>query len=245
MYNFLKKTTLKIIPKKTLFRYEYFLRYFYFLNYRGNKYECNICEKKLNSFISIVSTNKLCPRCGSINRTRRLWKVLNDEFSDTPKKILDFSPSRSFYRKLKKSNNTYISSDLSGNFLSDVRYNIKNIDSNKDNFDLIICYHILEHIDNDTKAISELFRVIKKEGHCIIQTPFKTGEIYENKSITTPKEREKHFGQSDHVRIYSVEGLKYRLENCGFIVDTKNYNENSRNINGFSTNETVLICKKP
>ncbi len=243
MYINLKKIILKIFPKKILYRFEYSLRYLYYLKFIGNKYKCNICDSRLHSFVEI-NNERLCPRCGSLKRTRRLWEILVNEFMKINQKILDFSPSRSIYRLLKKSDNNYISSDLSGNFISDVTYNIKDIDSANENFNLIICYHILEHIDDDRKAMSELWRVLKKGGCCIIQTPFKDGEIYEDKTITTPNQREIHFGQSDHVRIYSINGLVSRLENIGFKVEIRNFIEEFDNINGFNEKETVILCYK-
>ncbi len=243
MYTRIKKIILKFIPRKYLFRYEYLIRYVYYLNFMGSKFQCNICDKKLSGFIQI-NNDMICPRCGSIQRDRRLWQLLSDEFLINDITILDFSPSRSLFRVMKRGDHRYESTDLSGDFLSDKSYDIKNIDSGNENYDLIICYHVLEHIDEDSKAMSELLRVLKKDGCCIIQTPFKNGEIYENYSITSPEEREKHFGQSDHVRIYSVDGLKNRLMKVGFQVEIKNYFRKDPNINGFSEKETILICKK-
>ncbi|MBK6500196.1 MAG: methyltransferase domain-containing protein [Saprospiraceae bacterium] len=77
-----------------------------------------------------------------------------------------------------------------------------------DKFDLIICYHILEHIIEDMLAMKELFRVLKPKGKIIIQTPFLGETIYEDYSINTPELRLKHFGQKDHVRIYAAQGLE-------------------------------------
>ncbi len=243
LYSIFKKTITQIVGRSVLLRYEYLFRYIYYLRFIGNKYQCNICDKKLNSFIS-VNNDRFCPRCGSLQRTRRLWNILETEFLNENYKILDFSPSRSIYRVLKKGNYFYISSDLSGDFLSDVSYDITDIDSVDNNFDLIICYHVLEHIVDDIKAMNELRRVLKKGSYCIVQTPFIDGEIFENYSYATPAEREKYFGQSDHVRIYSIKGLKNRLENAGFQVEIRNFKEKNENINGFSDKETVLICQK-
>ena len=226
-----------------MIRYEYQFRYLYYLRFIGKKHKCNICGSKLSSFIEI-NNDKLCPRCGSLQRTRRLLQIIDDKNLKNKQKILDFSPSRSIYRLMKKRDYDYIASDISGDFISDVKYDITDIDSENNSFDLIICYHILEHIDDDIKAMKELFRVLKSRGHCIIQTPFKNGEIYENNSIVTPAEREKHFGQSDHVRIYSINGLRNRLEKVGFQVEEKNYKEEHQNYTGFNEKETVLICKK-
>lgn len=243
MYSSIKGLVLKAIPKRILFQKEYSLRYFYYLFYTGQKYQCNICDKKLSHFVSLKN-DRLCPRCGSLQRTRRLWDILNQDYLNKEAKILDFSPSRSLYR-LMKDNPNYLSSDLSGDFIAKVSYDITQIDTVDESFDLIICYHILEHIDNDRKAMEELFRVLKKGGNCIIQTPFKEGDIYEDDTIQTPEERERHFGQIDHVRIYSIEGLKKRLENVGFKVNINSYSLEHDNLHGFNTEETVLICEKP
>ena len=243
MYSSIKRLILKIIPKQILFHYEYSLRYFYYLFYAGSRFQCNMCDKKLSNFV-LLENDRLCPACGSLQRTRRLWQILNDGFLTDDSKILDFSPTRSLYR-LMKENPNYLSSDLSGDFLSQVSYDITKIDTENERFDLIICYHILEHIENDIKAMKELFRTLKKGGNCLIQTPFKKGDIYEDKTIKSPKEKEIHFGQFDHVRIYSIEGLKKRLENVGFNVSPKHFTSDYENFNGFSQDETVLICNKP
>ncbi len=243
MYSRVKRFVLKIVPRRVLFRYEYRLRYFNYLGHIGNKVQCNICNKKLSRFIR-VGDDLLCPRCGSIPRARKLWKVLSDEFLKDNLRILDFSPSRSIYRKMKQQNVMYVSSDLSGDFNADKAYDITNIAVKDASFDLIICYHVLEHVLEDVQAMKELWRTLDENGYCIVQTPFKTGKIYEDRSIVLPEEREKHFGQNDHVRIYSVNGLKQRLENVGFKVEVRTFIESKGNRNGFDANETILICFK-
>lgn len=243
MYKILKKTIQSLIPSHLLFRFESPLRYFYYLFFIGNRFQCNICKKQIRCFIT-TENDKLCPRCGSLQRTRRLWHVIDTEFLNSKSQILDFSPSRCFYHLMKKKNIHYISSDLSGNFLSEKSYDLKAIDTENETFDLIICYHILEHIDDDMQAMKELLRVLKRGGFCLVQTPFKEGQIYENQNIKTPKEREIHFGQADHLRIYSVKGLTARLEHVGFIVETREFNETQENKHGFKTKETILMCKK-
>lgn len=242
-YSKIKKIILNILPKSLLFKYEYQLRYFHYLKFRGDRYQCNICKAKVSSFIDLHN-DTLCPRCGSLQRTRRLWDTLSSSYLNEDIKILDFSPSRSIYRLMKKGKYNYISSDLSGNFLADKSYDIKSIDAPKASFDLIICYHILEHIDDDIQAMKELYRVTKMNGYCIIQTPFKDGNTYEDATITSPTEREKHFGQDDHLRIYSIKDLKNRLTRVGFDVEIKNYKEKKNNKNGFCLDETQLICSK-
>ncbi len=231
-----------MVPKKILFENEIFFRSIFSYHLRGKNYECCVCGQGLKKFITIPDGDLLCPFCGSRSRTRRLYSFLNEN-DLIGGKVLHFSPSRSVYRLLKKNPKiTYFSTDFEDEFLADYRYDITQIPLENDFFDLIICYHILEHIENDKKAMEELNRVSKNDGTCIIQTPFKEGNIYEDLSKKTPKERLQAFGQKDHVRIYSVEGLQSRLKENGFQnVEIKTFPANERY--GFME-ETVLIAKK-
>ena len=245
MYNSIKKGLKSVIPKRFLIKNEMLFRNIFGVFYKGNNHECNICKKKLSAFIELENQDLLCPFCGSLSRNRRLWQLLHE--NDTLKgNLLHFSPSRNLYRTLKKNKNiNYLSSDFENEFLADYKFDITNIEQKDATFDTIICYHILEHITNDQKAMKELYRVLKPNGKVYIQTPFKTGDIYENDSITTPEERLKHFGQEDHVRVYSIKGLKDRLESNGFNVKQMTYNQNEDDFNyGFLSPETVIIANK-
>jgi len=85
---------------------------------------------------------------------------------------------------------------------------------------VIIYSHVLEHIEDDRKAMHELFRVLKPGGEAILQVPISkyNKKTFENSKIILPKEREKYFGQKNHVRIYGKD-YKKRLESVGFKVD--------------------------
>ncbi|MGO4708120.1 class I SAM-dependent methyltransferase [Chryseobacterium sp. 2TAF14] len=243
MYNVLKSVAKNIFPKSVLIRYEENFRKFLAPIYRGKNCKCNLCETNLKNFALLKNGDKICPVCGSISRTRRLFMLLNEEFLFPDAKILDFSPSRVLYRKLKNRKDiAYFSTDYENEFLADYRYDITKIDAGNDTFDLITCYHILEHITEDQQAMNELFRVLKTGGTALIQTPFKDGEIYEDYSIVSPEERLKHFGQDDHVRIYSVSGLENRLKKAGFTTEIRTFKLNE--YLGLSNNETVIVCKK-
>lgn len=211
--------------------------------YQGKNHECIICSTKLRKFAELQNGQLICPVCGSLPRTRRLSQLLEHEFLNSGMTFLDFSPSRMLYKKWKKRSDIfYYPTDFENEFLSDYQFDITNIEAENEKFDLIVCYHILEHITDDKKAMSELYRVLKKEGAVLIQTPFKEGEIYENYNIVSPEDRLKHFGQEDHVRIYSVSGLKERLQNAGFKTEVKVFDEDS--YQGFTKNEVVIVCKK-
>lgn len=231
-----------MFPKKILFENEVFFRSLFAFHLHGKTHECSVCSRGLKKFIPIPDGDLLCPFCGSRSRTRRLyWFLIENKLIRG--KVLHFSPSRSVYRLLKKNTEIqYFSTDFENEFLADYRYDITQIPLKNDFFHLIICYHILEHIENDKTAMEELHRVLKPDGVCIIQTPFKDGNIYEDFSKKTPEERLKAFGQEDHVRIYSVDGLQHRLKENGFQnVEIKTFPANERF--GFME-ETVLIAKK-
>lgn len=246
MYNSIKKSLKSLLPKKFIIKNELFFRYFYGVFFLGKKHKCNICEKKLRAFIELENKDLLCPFCGSLSRNRRLWEIVNNNNS-LKGNILHFSPSRNLYRKLKKHKSiNYFSSDFENEFLADYKFNITNITQKDETFDTIICYHILEHITDDKKAMRELYRVLKPNGQLYIQTPFKSGDIYEDDSITLPEKRLKHFGQEDHVRIYSANGLKNRLNDCGFNTSIIHYNKTSDTdfYLGLIAPETILKASK-
>lgn len=243
MYTFIKKTISFFLPKKLLFSFEPFLRNGYSLFYKGTNHHCVLCDFKANKWINNDKNDKLCPKCGSLSRDRRLWSILKESYLKENSNVLDFSPSRSLFRKWKKEKKIHhIATDLSGNFMADKQFDITQIAVNANTFDIIICYHVLEHVVEDQKAIKELYRVLKPNGTVLIQTPFKEGAIYEDYTITSEKERLKHFGQEDHVRVYSVLGLIERIKKAGFKTEVLNFTTN--NYYGFSDKETILIAKK-
>jgi len=135
----------------------------------------------------------------------------------------------------------YVTSDYDRNAGTEAHYDITRIPEPDDSFGLIVCFHILEHIHDDRMAISELYRVVKPDGRIFIQTPFKEGETYEDATLTTAAERLHHFGQADHVRVYSAEGLASRLKEAGFTVQAELFRADP--ILGLKE-ETVLICSK-
>ena len=240
MYEKLKK----LLPLGLLKKYESKIRAFIALLYVGKSFSCNLCDFKMSRFIVLKNQNKLCPKCGSLGRSRRLWSEISSDLDH--KTVLHFSPPKRLSKKIKASNcKTYVTSDYAGEFKALKSLNIENIEEPNNTYDLIICYHILEHINKDLKAMSELFRILKPGGKGYIQTPFKEGAIYENPDITTPEDRLEHFGQDDHVRIYSAEGLIERLQSVGFYTELLSFKEEENNHYGFQTTEKIIVITKP
>jgi SAM-dependent methyltransferase len=245
MYQIIKKTLYKLFPRKIIVKNESLFRFLYYQLYKGSTYQCNICNKKLCKFITLWNEDKLCPYCGSISRDRRLWHVLKTRVLKTGLSVLDFSPTRCIRRMLEGYNTIqYVTSDFSKESSSPYHFDITDILVNNNSYDVIICYHILEHVENDQKAMKELHRVLKKGGKCIIQTPFKEGKIYENPLVVKPENRLIQFGQSDHVRIYSLDTLKKRLIDAEFKVEVLEFTEPMNNMSGFKTKEFILLAEK-
>lgn len=219
IYTFLKKTLKKLIPSKLLNDNEEVIRGIVYQFYKGKTYKCNICEASLRKFIG---DEAICPKCGSLPRGRRLFSLLETEVhkrADNPV-MLHLSPSKSLKKKIGDTfkNVDYHTSDYVGEFDADNSFDLRKTNLGSNKYDIIICYHILEHIIEDMEAIKELYRILKKGGVCYIQTPFCSvnGASKEDYDIVTPEERLKHFGQIDHVRVYSVSDLQERLSLVGF-----------------------------
>lgn len=238
MYERLKQ----IAPTSLIKNNEMLIRKLISIFFIGNNYECNICNFKMSNFIKLSNNDRLCPKCASLPRTRRLWNILEPNILN--KTILHFSPSPSMRKKIDLIGCVnYVTSDYVGEFNADKNLNIESIDEPDETYDVIICFHVLEHIENDLKAMKELKRILKPNGLCYIQTPFKEGETYENDEIKTDEERLIHFGQKDHLRIYSVKGLIERLESVGFETVEKVFKSDIRNKHGFKTFETIITAK--
>jgi len=229
--------------------------------YRGNKITCPVCGLKFEKFAPFgEKTNSCCPNCGSLNRHRILWRYLNEKTDLFTKKtkLLHFAPEKGFYDQfITHPTIEYVPCDYMPWFFRYekknklIKVDVTNIPFEDNHFDVIICNHILEHVIDDTRAMSELYRVLKKDGWAILQVPidYDRETTYEDFTITSPKEREKAFGQFDHVRYYGRD-YKNRLEKAGFKVDVndyfKSFSSEDLQQNGISSELSELIyhCKK-
>ena len=252
MYKLIKSTYNLIIPRSIHYKIESPLRFLlYILFYQGNQHHCQICSANLKKFVKIDFLNgadNLCPKCGSLSRTRTLYNYINNEINFKKKEILDFSPHRSIYNIMSKNEKKYIANDFDNQFFANTNYDITKLPFKKEKFDLIICFHVLEHIPNDNKAIQNLNKVLKNNGDLLIQVPLKKGNTDEDLSIIDPEQREKRFGQKDHVRVYGKRDLKIKLETYGFkttVVDySKEFSSKELKYYGIKKGELIFHCKK-
>ena len=159
-------------------------------------------------------------------------------------RLLHIAPEKNLQKVIKASTKiNYISGDLNP-LVADRKIDITDINFENDYFDFIICNHVLEHIVDDRKAMRELFRVLRPEGFDILQVPIskKAKETFEDFSITSPEERERYFGQKDHVRIYGKD-YKERLESIGFKVNLYDIKKNLsiQDIKKYGLNEEEIL----
>lgn len=218
----------RFVPRRYLQVVSHFFLRIISVFYIGNKKECTVCNRKFRRFLPygriVKRENALCPSCLSLERHRLMWLFLKNktDFFTAELKVLHVAPEYCFIKRFKALPNLdYITGDLESP-LADVKMDIREIPFDDNTFDVAICNHTLEHVDEDLKAMKEFYRVLKPGGWAILNSPIneKRDVTYEDFSITDPKEREKHFGQRDHVREY---GLDYtdRLAASGFSVNTQ------------------------
>ena len=197
--------------------------------------------------------NVLSPSTLSLERHRLMWLFLRDQTSfftaDTKLKVLHIAPEQCFLDIFRKQINLdYTTSDLESP-IADVKADICNLPFKENEFDVVFCNHVLEHITDDTKAMQELYRVLKPGGFGIFQVPqdVSRATTFEDNSIIDKKERAKIFGQYDHVRIYGRDYFD-KLTNIGFQVDEVDYTKKIplEKLNRFCLmpNEILPVCYK-
>ncbi len=251
------KIILNTIPRPLLIKFSYWVRPIIAFTLKGNRFTDPIDEKSFRKFLPYgygnQRENALSPSTLSLERHRLLWLYLKNETdfftSKEKRKMLHIAPEQCFLDRFKKQKNlNYITADLESP-IADVKADICSLPFENESFDIIFCNHVLEHIPDDSKAMQELYRVMKKGGFGIFQIPqdLNRKTTFEDDSITDPKERAKIFGQYDHVRVY---GLDYfdKLRSIGFEVKevdyTKEISEELTHKFALMKGEILPVCYK-
>lgn len=224
------KIALNIIPRPLLIRLSYVIRPLVALTLKGNRFTDPIDNKSFRSFLDygyvVQRKNVLSPSTLSLERHRLLWLYLKNEtsFFTKPLKVLHFAPEQCFLKRFRALNNLeYTTTDLLSP-IADVKADICNLPFEDNSYDVILCNHVLEHIPDDTKAMQELYRVMKPGGWGVFQVPQDLNRdiTFEDNTIIDRKERTKIFGQYDHVRIYGRDYFN-KLRSIGFKVEEVAY----------------------
>jgi SAM-dependent methyltransferase len=218
----------KIIKYKTL------------LALNKNKY-CCLCKKNVADFLpyqrgwkhipkAVIALDVIgsdvdnfsCPVCGCHDRERHLFlyfkskKILERMANGN---ILHFAPEPGISTAIKNMNPSfYVQADLMPTEQGIEKINIQNIPFDAEFFDLVIANHVLEHVDDDLSALSELYRILKKGGFAILQTPYsnKLEKTWSDLGIDDDFSRLQLYGQEDHVRLYGKD-IFHRFESVGFV----------------------------
>jgi SAM-dependent methyltransferase len=212
--------------------------------YYGHTFTCSLCGASVRTLVNSGSdlqvlreldvvggfrANDSCPVCLMGARTRLIGRYLQRELwgnNCEPQRVLHIAPELWLTRIIQRqlANVHYVAADLYPDHypkvLDVVKADITNLRWDANTFNLVVCNHVLEHVPADLKAMNELYRVMRQGGAAILQVPIarKLAETIEDCSEQCPKERERRFGQGDHVRIYGSDYVD-RLRSAGFEVE--------------------------
>ena len=245
----------KIFPRTFLIKFSFIFQPLLSLLLKGDNFTDPIDGKSFRKFLSYgynkLRKNGLSPSTLSLERHRLLWLYLINETVLFEKKIklLHFAPEQAFYKRFKKLNNIQYDSIDINSPLAKIKADICDLPIKDNTYDFILCNHVLEHVLDDKKAMSELYRVLKKGGTGIFQVPIDMNrkKTFQDDSITDKLERNKIFGQYDHVRVYGKDYFN-KLENTGFKVQQIDYSKEFSNeeILKYSIikGEVIPVCTK-
>lgn len=185
--------------------------------YAGTGVFCPICERESRAWVDRWGSFA-CAWCGSFTRQRLMWLMLRDcpALQRPQCKVLYFAPDCIEQRLRTMPNVRCVTTDLLSREV-DVQADITSLPFDEGEFDLIICSHVLEHVPDDATAMRELHRVLRPGGIALVQVPLNLAaeRTDEDFSVTDPRERDRRWGQFDHVRKYGRD-IVARLRRAGF-----------------------------
>jgi SAM-dependent methyltransferase len=220
---------------------------------KGNEVECPVCASQYKKFLPygrVARENALCPNCLALERHRLMWLFLQKQtdFFNAPLKVLHVAPEHCFIERFEKlSNLDYITADIESP-LAKVKMDVHSIPFPDNSFDVIFCNHVLEHVEDDILACSEFNRVLKPGGWGILQSPvYSMEKTLEDKTITDPAERERIFGQRDHVRKFGKDYAE-RLRRSGLKIEENQFVKQLETENvkkyALAEDEVIFLCRK-
>ena len=208
--------------------------------------ECNICgyHGRFSYFGDPPRRDARCGGCRSLERHRllKLWLERNPDRLNG-KEVLHFAPEGAITRMLKPLAGRYVSADIAPG-RADTVLNIEKIDRPDRSFDVVVCSHVLEHV-NDAKALAEMHRILRPGGTALFMVPIVEGwdHTYENPGISGEADRDLHFGQSDHIRYYGSD-LRDRIRQAGFALEETTATEPEVSRYGLVRGEKVFVATR-
>ena len=225
--------------------------------YLGNSYWCPCCGWPNRGFLDregVFGLNEdgYCPRCNAKARHRRDWLYLkaNTNLFTDELRLLEVAPCRALARQFRRMPNLqFLGLDLDPTAVSTtVAGDVAAAPLDSEVIDAVVCIHVLEHVNDDRAALEEIFRVLRPGGWALVSVPLLSGELTrEDPAITAPEDRERMFGEKDHVRYYGTDFID-RLEGAGFEVDLNPSNaiqDDEQRRYGLRFDENVFHCVKP
>lgn len=190
------------------------------------KCECTFCGKKFHNYVThgieseaskinyTVCMGKRkgdCPYCGCVDKYRWLWWVVQNKTNicdlDNKTNILHFAPERGLRERIRDANpkSRYISGDIEKGKADEI-IDMTRISYPDESFDYIIASMVLEHILDETQALNELVRVIKKDGKILLTVPVALKlDTTKDTILDNDFDRLKYYGEEDHVRLYGMD----------------------------------------
>jgi len=259
------KIVKRYLPKVLTNAIYKFLHFYRTILLKGNNYFCTICKFKASRFLpysqdhdaikkfNIIGMghrkNALCPNCFSKDRERLVYlfleKQLKKKMINFDSKIIHFSPESSLENNFfRKKFTNYTTADIITD-KCDVDLDLQNFNYKEKNFDLVICNHVLEHVENDMVAIKNIYSILKPNGLAILQVPLSTliKKDFKKENVNTNNERLDNYGQIDHVRIISKENYLKKLEQVGFKLKLDYMESEKNNIPSYGLNLKEFIIQ--
>ncbi|MCB0221330.1 MAG: methyltransferase domain-containing protein [Chrysiogenetes bacterium] len=221
----------------------------------GRQRSCTCCGLGFRAFLpggDSLRPDARCPACGALERHRLLARYLETQ-TDLLRgefRVLHLAPEPAISLVLERNRSLdVVRADLQSAW-ADHHVDVTDLPFESNSFDVVLCLHLLEHIEDEAAALRELLRVMKPGGWGVIHSPVEWAReyTYEDSTITSADERLKAFGQSDHVRIYGAD-YPERLRAAGFEVSVCPYAEQLGEAAvekfGLEPGERLVLCRRP
>jgi SAM-dependent methyltransferase len=185
---------------------------------------CPACDRDVVGFYRYGAQAEWgCPRCGASPRERLMHALLDAGRIAIPSgaAILHCAPNEgSLVARFRAAAGDYVPADF-----DPARYrlpDIRQLDlmalADEARFDIIYASHVMEHVPDDARVLRNIARALKPGGEAWLIVPLWDRPTEDGPPDMPPRERERRFGQWDHVRQYGRD-IAGRMADAGLAVD--------------------------